>query len=286
MRAMKFHEADASHIQEVTLQPGTVLEQKLDGTRCLAVLTQDGVRFLSANGSDLKHSAVTRHLPLIADDLQTWLDEAVPDGHFDYELVLDGELMWNGTGRYVVFDVPYSRWNGEEQITPDLPFRERRMYLEALGLDSDYVSTIRQARTAEEKLALVTEAVEHGAEGLMVKRTDAPYDEGKRVRHSLKVKFVKTADVVVTARNTDGHTNADLAVYDESGVGGRVRLVPVGTCSMIGKPDVPVGTVIEVAYLYWTGTRLYQPRMKKVRSDKALSDCRLDQLAVYTKAVL
>lgn len=281
--AMKFHEADISDVEHVTMQLGTVLEQKLDGTRCLTVLTPGSIRFLAHGGQTLKHSAATKHLPQV----RRALEAAATGLGDDYEAVLDGELLWNGTGRYVLFDLPYLRIGSVEQVTPATPFIERRGYLDGIGamLDDGPVSVIRQARTRKEKRALLHDAIEQGAEGLMVKLANSPYQPGKRVRHSLKVKFVKTADVFVTARNSGAHENARLAAYTEND-DGSLRIVDVGSCSMIGKPDVPVGTVIEVAYLYWTGTRLYQPRMKRVRSDKTLAECRLDQFEVYRKAVL
>jgi ATP-dependent DNA ligase len=282
---MQFYEADISQVEDLPLQAGTYLEQKLDGARCLTVITPGLIRFLSRNGKTLQHAASVQHLHHLREALAELADQPVSGME---ELVLDGELLPD-TGTYVLFDVPYARADGAERIVPSTPFKTRRAYLESLDpfLPHDgSVTIVRQARTATEKRLLIADAIEHGAEGLMVKLALSPYEPGKRVRHSLKVKFVKTADLIVTEVNRPDpqHGHARLAAYRE--VDGQLELVDVGSCSMIGKPEVQRGDVIEVAYLYWTGTRLYQPRMKKVRRDKTMADCTLDQLTLYTKCLL
>ena len=282
--AMKYYEADISQVESLTLQPGTYLEQKLDGVRCLTVLTPGRVSFLSHGGQSLKHAASLRRTKRI----QTALEEAlVPELHGDYEVVLDGELLPDD-GRYVIFDVPYAREDGEEYVTPDQPLHTRWEYLDAIAplFDPDgAVTVIRQARTTAAKRRLIAEAIDRGAEGLIVKLAVSPYEPGKRVRHSLKVKFVKTADVFITAvdKPDPQHGNARLAAYVEEGES--LRIVDVGSCSLIGKPTVEVGDVIEVAYLYFN-KRLVQPRMKKIRGDKTMADCRLDQFKIYTRCLL
>ena len=129
----------------------------------------------------------------------------------------------------------------------------------------------------------------------MLKSLDAGYSPGERVDHSVKLKFVKSADVVVlTVNRPDAkHGSATFGVvsgpwskweHDEfiGGVGYRT----VGGCSLIGKPEVVPGDVIEVNYLYWTGEALYQPRMMQVRIDKDPAECLVAQFPIYTREVL
>lgn len=64
------------------------------------------------------------------------------------------------------------------------------------------------------------------------------------------------------------------------------ELVPVGSCSAIGRPHVEVGDVIEVAYLYWTGACAYQPRMVRVRADKEAARCTTGQFLPYSRETI
>ena len=85
-----------------------------------------------------------------------------------------------------------------------------------------------------------------------------------------------------------------LISHGESGLGaylpGTTTLVNVGACSLIGKPQVAPGDVIEARYLYNSGTTqsptMYQPRMTQVRYDKEPLDCTTDQFGSYTRKVL
>lgn len=132
------------------------------------------------------------------------------------------------------------------------------------------------------KRALMQRVERMGGEGIVLKLKTGKYRPGARSRDQLKVKFRKTCDCVVTARNQGRQANAVLAVYDAAGV-----LRQVGKCSMIGKPDAQPGDVVEVAYLYATDAQqLYQPSLVRLRPDKAPRDCLLDQLVPVNKRVL
>jgi hypothetical protein len=92
--------------------------------------------------------------------------------------------------------------------------------------------------------------------------------------------------VIVTSFNRPDarHGSATLGVLDPRL--GPTELIPVGACSLIGKPQVSVGDVIEVAYLNWTGSALYQPRMTRVRTDKLPEDCTMAQFRPYSRRVV
>lgn len=137
------------------------------------------------------------------------------------------------------------------------------------------------ARTVDEKQRLLAHVRDEGGEGIVLKDRAAPYEPGVRSKRNLKVKFRKTVDCIVTARNEGRQSNAHLAVYEDG------ALRPIGKCSMIGKPDAQVGDVVEVAYLYATESlTLYQPSLARLRPDKDAVDCTLDQLRPVSKAVI
>lgn len=64
-------------------------------------------------------------------------------------------------------------------------------------------------------------------------------------------------------------------------------LLPVGNASLIGKElTIDIGSVVEVNYLYWTGTAMIQPRIVRQRFDKPVEACDLAQFPAYTRAVV
>ncbi len=273
---MKYSDSTTATAASLLTDNGWVAEQKLDGTRSLVTVRADGaIRFYGHGGRTLAHSAATQHF----DALRTFLAPLAALLTGDGTLTVDGEII-TGTGELHLFDLAHLTGF----VDPVMAFRVRRAALEQIAplLGKD-VHVVGQARGTDSKRDLLAAVEAAGGEGVMLKDLDAPYEPGVRTTRALKVKFVKTADVIVTARNVgpEGTLNAHLAVSD--GAGG---LVPVGGCSMIGKPDAQVGDVIEVAFLYWTGERLYQPRMVRTRPDKAASDCRLDQFVPYSREIL
>ncbi len=256
-----------------------VFEQKMDGTRGLAIVSPGGVEFVKGPGGRdrLGHTAATQHLPKIIPGLRNIL------GDTEGEIVLDGEIMV-GSGEFHIFDVAYARFGSHEVVVPTQPLWVRRQFLDADDLPAllqgSPVKVVRQARTMAEKEAMWEAVQAIGGEGVMAKRRTGMYRPGVRTTDVLKYKLVKTADVVITGR-TENPNAASASVYDEAG-----NLVPVGGFSMIGKPEVAMGDVVEINYLYWTGGSVYQPRMMRVREDKLASECLLGQFRPYSREVV
>lgn len=313
---MKFDEVELGSIETYLRRAQYVLEQKLDGVRCMVVLRGGGVVFVTTGGRKLVHAASAVHFPA----LRAAFGELARQG---VEMVVDGELI-PSTGVLWLYDMPFG-WSGT--VDPSTSFAEwpedldwgdgeptptRREALEALfaamvgSSMPGWGTTVRltpQARTEGEKRHLWEQVLGRGLEGVMVKEVHSQYHSGKKVSHSVKVKPTRTIDAVVTARDVGGSKNAELALYDAAG-----RLVPVGGCSMIGKPDArpehlwregtllagrcaecgrvaPEGGVcrphaVEVKFLYWTGERLYQPTLVRIREDdeKLDTECLVHQL--------
>lgn len=268
--AMLPTETDPDRLGPLLDDDAWVMEQKHDGTRALARTTRDGVLLLARDGSRLRHSAAVQHEARIGAALAPVRGALHPDDI----LLLDGEVML-ATGEFRVWDIP--------SLPGDLA--ERRSVLERLpgALGDGPVRVVPQAVGAERKRSMLRAARESGAEGVVLKRLDSHYEHGARTTAWLKAKFVRTADLVVVAvdRPDAKHGRFRLAATGPDG-----RLAEVGGCSAIGKPEVAVGDVIEVAYLYWTGERIYQPRMVRPRPDRAPSECLFDQFATYTRDML
>jgi hypothetical protein len=135
-------------------------------------------------------------------------------------------------------------------------------------------------------VALVRAVLQVGGEGIIVRDQEAPYESGRRTSALRKAKFIKTMDVVVTARGRDGKDNLSIGVYDGD------RLVDLGTVTaMAGDgPTLQVGQVCEVRYLYAhlspDGPRLIQVTMPRLRTDKLPAECTLDQARWLSRTVV
>jgi ATP-dependent DNA ligase len=297
MRAMKFSEVSLEQAAEMLDSPDWVAEQKLDGTRVLAVVTRDGVLFTQDGVTAVAHTACTQHLPAIEPHL---LDALQVMGLT--KMVVDGELMID-TGEYHLFDFVMSEGSDTWGVFPNWGFNLRRNALTELGqvfAKNGPIFIVRSEATPQRKWALLDEVRVGEGEGIMLKHYAGTYQAGERVSSVVKVKFTKTADVVVTLvdRPDPKHGSFTFGVLAEGPVlpkdivllvdGMNYRIRPLGRCSAIGKPDAQVGDVIEVAYLYRgpgeTGA-LVQPRMMRIREDKRPDGCRIDQFPRYSKAV-
>jgi ATP-dependent DNA ligase len=240
-------------------------DQKVDGWRKLVYVVDGDVIALNKKGerADLPRfvtAALSRVKP------GTW--------------TFDGELL---DGVFYVFDMPVAA----DIITPadEYQHRQRTMaaFLGHLEL-GPAVRVLPVATTHLEKAAMAERLLKAGAEGVMVKRADAPYCPGPRAtKHVIKAKFVKTVDCVVMSFGAKGHNNAVLGLYDGE------RLVEVGrvTCENGDGPKLKRNSVIEVRYLTATADRrLREPTLPKLRDDKSPEECTIDQLIYSSKEVL
>lgn len=284
----KFHHAEVTDLAKLAAMPTVVFEQKLDGSRALVIINAGSITFNTQGARALTHSAASQHFGEIRKSLEQ-LQAAIVGGSENDEIVLDGELMID-TGHLYLFDCPSMILAGVTTVTTETEFAQRRLVLESLaGFFGHRVHVVEQAKTEAEKLDLAERVFTNVGEGIMAKDVRAKFEPGKRIKSQLKVKFCRTADVVVLARDTEaspglkGGTklNAKFGVWDEG------KFTEIGNCSMIGKDDAQVGDVIEVEFLYMgAGGRLVQPRMKRTRDDKSATECTFDQFETYSKAIV
>jgi ATP-dependent DNA ligase len=161
----------ATLTQERFSGPEWIFERKFDGIRLLAFKQGKDVKLYSRN-------RLPQHIPALA--------EAI--GRLPVrDLILDGEVTWDRSGAFHVFDV---LWHDGGPVTA-LPLEERRSLLAALPLKAPLhrVSEIRDPRPWERAEA-------EGWEGVIAKRRGSPY-EHRRSPHWLKMKCELTAELVV-----------------------------------------------------------------------------------------
>jgi bifunctional non-homologous end joining protein LigD len=174
-------------------------EVKLDGVRTLAYKQGDAVKLLSRSGQN-----ITARFPDIAREIRELPQE---------NLVLDGELVqFDASGRpsfaqlmesynghrnapqkplLYLFDVLYE---GDELFV-NAPFQDRRALLEHLRPPGPRLKLIDSFPT--HGVAVFEQAVKLGFEGVIAKRSLAPYRTGKRNSDWQKIKSHRTEDFVV-----------------------------------------------------------------------------------------
>lgn len=306
--------------------PGWTFEPKYDGIRVLAVATPTSVALKSRNGRDKSDQ-----FPEVARAVQALA------GRRRRPFVLDGEIvarvgrrigrfqqvqarinLLNTEGRaraaarapatLVVFDLLA---DGATWLV-DAPWSARRHRLEELlaRQPRDELG-VRLARTSRSAPRLLADARRGRWEGIMAKRTDAPYETGRRSPAWLKLKLEHEQEFVVGGytdpRQTRLYFGALLLGYYDRGGGARGRAVLhyAGLCGggftrpelralygrlrALTRPTSPFAgavprtpepahwveprLVVEVKFNQWTDDgRLRQPIFLGLRDDKKARD--------------
>jgi ATP-dependent DNA ligase len=148
-----------------------LFERKFDGIRLLAYKSGDDVRLFSRN-----------RLP------QTLPEVAQAIGQLPVrEVILDGEVSWDGRSGYHVFDI---LWLDGQSVT-SLGLEDRRGLLQGLPFQPPMQRvTLVHDREPWER------ARREGWEGVIAKRRGSPY-EHRRSKHWLKMKCEATQELVV-----------------------------------------------------------------------------------------
>jgi bifunctional non-homologous end joining protein LigD len=163
-----------------------LFEVKWDGYRALAYVRGGEAQLLSRKGNDLtaRFAKVAKELAKAVKTPDCVLDGEVcaldEDGRPSFSAMQQGKP---GTPIvYEAFDV--LEVDGEPLV--DLPLHERRARLERL-LDRRY-TTVRVSDAFDDGQSLYEAAVEQHLEGIVAKRADSPYRQGRRTREWLKIK--------------------------------------------------------------------------------------------------
>lgn len=245
------------------------LQEKMDGIRCVAIIAYDipGVEFVTRGGRPLVSTMAKPLLPSIESELR---DISVPNR----EVILDGELI-PSTGEFYIFDLPSETYPLDTRLDAlDVLFND---------IQSKRVRLSPTARTTEEKQTLFEQVLLNRGEGLVAKKVNEYYHEGERVPHSVKLKFTRTADLVVLDKNRGDSTKSIRGGLKQNYIVGHPVdgvLREVANVSAIGRAEMNKGDIVEVEYLYvGTRGRLVQPRIVGPRPDKTIEDIDIDQFA-------
>jgi bifunctional non-homologous end joining protein LigD len=301
-----------SAVDALPVGPGWIFEFKWDGVRTLLDVSDRGVRLTSRLGNDV--SAAYPEIVALAETA----DDALIDGEivaFDsgrpsFELLQTRMHVRSATearrlagefpATFVAFDL--LRRYGVDLTSR--PLAERRATLERwLGADPSWTLS----PSFDDGPATEEAARRHGLEGVVAKRSDAPYRPGARTPDWVKLRFLATGDFVVlgwesAADGPDvlsslllGHYRDDQLVFSGkvgSGLAHRTaadlqrRLVarPAGPAAPAPEPTrgrrthwVEPEVVVEVSFSMWTGEgRLRQPVLRRLRPDKTPEEAHAD----------
>jgi bifunctional non-homologous end joining protein LigD len=262
---IEYHPMLATLADDVPRGAGWTFEVKWDGYRAVARLAGGEATLTSRNGNDL-----TARFPQVAKALEKAVK--TPD------CVLDGEVCaLDEKGRasfsamqqaapgtpFVIYVFDLLEVEGEPLV--ELPLVERRRRLEQL-LD-------RRSRTVvlsegfDDGEALLEAARDQGLEGVIAKRLDSPYVQGKRTRHWLKIKPTGRQEFLIAGytkgqgRREGGLGALVLAVRNDDG-----ELVWVGNCGT-GFTDKTIREVLAKLRPLERSTSPFRvvPKMPKVR---------------------
>lgn len=300
---------------------GWIFEPKIDGTRCIAHVSKDGVLLQNRRLID-----ITYRYPEIESSL---------DGAKD--LILDGEISVFSNGRpdfsalairehqlhkkkidylskavpasYIVFDIIGLKG----KTIMELPLCQRKKILKEELQENDSVTIVDYL--PREGDSYFKAAVKMGLEGIMAKRDASSYQPGARSPDWIKIKKGLTVDLVVGGYiagkgNRKAHFGGLLVgAYD---LGKLIYVGRVGSgfseqelelitesfslsmkSPFSNPPFTPEVTwlepnmVVEVAALQVTSDRhLRAPVFIRIRADKEPKDCLLEQLSLHTNVYL
>jgi ATP-dependent DNA ligase len=258
-----------------------LFERKFDGIRLLAYKRAGDVRLYSRN-------RLPQHLPELASAIAK-----LPVN----EVILDGEVTWDGRSGYHVFDILWL--NG--QPVAARPLEERRALLHALPFEVP----MRRVEIVDGEKPW-EHARREGWEGVIAKRRGSPY-EHRRSKHWLKMKCEVSQELVVGgftdpqgARVGLGallvgyYEAADFVFAGKLGTGFDTELLldlrkrldaielPASPFSKAtglprlrthwARPEI----VVEVAFIEWTvHGKLRHPRLLSVRPDNDFESARM-----------
>jgi bifunctional non-homologous end joining protein LigD len=270
-------EDEASEVERLIGDDGLVAQQKFDGVRVLVHVGKGGELVATNRGGEV--TTLDRRL-------------VAPLCGLGAGSVVDGEVVAGRDGAtptFWAFDLLFSVGVDLREDEYLVRYGWLKLRAGAAAADEDNpINIVPTAHTADDKRALVARLRGLDAEGAVFKRADAAYRQGRPASggDQLKVKFVKTADVVITENAGNAYR---MAVMGQGGAPQDVGKVFSGTTNELrAQLDEALVAgerpVAEVRYLYATETsQLFQPVFVRLRDDKAPEECLLSQLRYTDK---
>lgn len=295
----------ATAVTQLPSEPGWAFEFKWDGVRALIDVSERGVTIHSRAGNEVgtAYPELTVLAREVGDALLDGEIVAFADGLPSFErLQARMHVRSAAEARRLAAEAPvtFVAFDLLRRYGVDLsgrPYAERRATLERWAAERpDWTIS----PVFDDGAATAAAAREHGLEGVVAKRLDAPYRAGARSPDWRKLRFVRAGDFVVLGWEGVGSASGELSSlllgYHAAGatltyagkvgsglssqVAARLQadLVPRAGCPLPQAPPRTAGrvvhwvepsVVVEVQFAHWTGEgRLRHPVFRGVRKDK------------------
>jgi bifunctional non-homologous end joining protein LigD len=244
---------------------GWTFEVKWDGYRALAYIRGGDVKLVSRNENDL-----TPRFPNVAKEIAKAVKSpnAVLDGEvcaLDDQGRASFSAMQQGGAPLVYYVFDLLELEGEPLV--DLPLVERRQRLAKL-LDRRN-KTVRLSETFDDGEALLEAVKAQGLEGIMAKRVDSRYAEGKRTRDWIKIKTHGRQEFVIAGYTHGGGRRASTFGSLILGVNEAGTLKYVGNVGT-GFTDAEIRRLLEKLKPLRRDTPPFEtvPKMPRVRKNE------------------
>jgi bifunctional non-homologous end joining protein LigD len=294
----------ATAVSELPSGEEWAFEFKWDGVRALIDVSEQGVAIRSRAGNDVTaaYPELTAMAQGVGDALLDGEVVAFVDGQPSFErLQTRMHVRSTAEARRLARGAPvtFVAFDLLRRYGVDLsgrPYAERRATLERWAAERPEWTV---SPVFDDGAATTAAAREHGLEGVVAKRLDAPYRAGARSPDWRKLRFVRAGDFVVVgweaATAKAGELSSLVLGYYWEGTlayAGKVgsgltaqtaarlqrELVPRTECPLPQEPPITAGravhwveprVVLEIEFASWTAEgRLRHPVLRRVRKDK------------------
>jgi len=245
---------DESEVDELMDDANWCAQEKFDGRRILVQKQGSAI-----HGINKKGLLVGLPSPVV-----------VAAHSFKGDFILDGESIGE---KFHAFDL--LALNGEDLCSRGYHARVTALLNLLFSGQQQHIRYSETAWTSAEKKRLLVTLLKQNKEGIVFKRTAAPYTPGRPNSGGtqLKHKFYATLSALVGTINT--RRSAEIKLLNETG------WVTAGNVTIPPNHNIPkIGQVVEVRYLYAFKESgcVYQPVYLGVRSDVLPTECPTSQL--------
>lgn len=195
--AKKYKPTMATLVDDPFTREDWLFEPKWDGYRAIADVRGGKVDLYSRN-----HISFNKDYPPVVKAVEKIAYDVVLDGEVvvmknkdvsDFQSLQNYKTTGKGNLTYVVFDLLYL--NGEELL--EMPLIERKTLLEEVVKQLDDKTVQYSAHVVKEGEKLFKKASQKGLEGIIAKKADSVYEEGRRTMNWLKIKILNQQETII-----------------------------------------------------------------------------------------
>jgi bifunctional non-homologous end joining protein LigD len=184
-----------------------------------------------------------------------------------HELILDGEEIGDTLHIFDILSI-------NNKNIRNKPYKDR---ISLCTFNTHHFKSVYTAFTTQEKRNLFNSIKSNCGEGIIFKLLSGTHIAGYSEEH-VKFKFWASASVIVTGHNSKN--SISISIYSPT------NLIPVGNVTMTGHTKPPIGSIVEIKYLYIIpGGSLYQPSFISTRDDVSKEDCTINKLKFKHKEI-